>query len=114
MGVLEAGRRAPAAEREVDQPPEPLAKVGAGPVGRLDGVLHQQVHRPHELSHEQPPRRVPVVDVEAGIAVAFVRFANNLPDFHMFKMRNGKVELINAVVGPQAASTGWHEALPAE
>jgi hypothetical protein len=52
------------------------------------------------------PRRF-LVDVEAGVVVAFVHFAGSLPDFHAFKMRNGKVELINAVVGPRSASMGW-------
>jgi len=52
------------------------------------------------------PRRF-LVDVEAGVVVAFVHFAGSLPDFHVFKMRNGKVERINAVVGPRAASMGW-------
>jgi len=52
------------------------------------------------------PRRF-LVDVEAGIVVAFVHFAGGLPDFHVFKMRNGKVELINAVVGAGAPSMGW-------
>jgi len=52
------------------------------------------------------PRRF-LVDVEAGLVVAFVHFAGSLPDFHVFKMRNGKVERINAVVGPRSASMGW-------
>jgi len=52
------------------------------------------------------PRRF-LVDVEAGVVVAFVHFAGSLPDFHVFKMRNGKVERINAVVGPLSASMGW-------
>jgi hypothetical protein len=52
------------------------------------------------------PRRF-LVDVEAGVVVAFVHFAGSLPDFHVFKMRNGKVERINAVVGPWSASMGW-------
>ena len=55
------------------------------------------------------PRRF-LVDVEAGLVVAFVHFAGGLPDFHVFKMRNGKVELINAVVGAGCPSMGWpHE-----
>ena len=41
------------------------------------------------LSH--PPRRF-LVDVETGTVVAYVLFTNSLPDFHMFKMRNGKVD----------------------
>ena len=52
------------------------------------------------------PRRF-LVDVEAGVVVAFVHFAGSLPDFHVFKMRNGKVERINAVVGPRSVSMGW-------
>ena len=35
------------------------------------------------------PRRF-LVDVEAGLVVAFVHFAGSLPDFHVFKMRNGR------------------------
>jgi hypothetical protein len=55
------------------------------------------------------PRRF-LVDVEAGLVVAFVHFAGGLPDFHVFKMRNGKVELINAVIGAGCKSMGWpHE-----
>jgi hypothetical protein len=55
------------------------------------------------------PRRF-LVDIEAGVVVAFVHFAGGLPDFHVFKMRNGKVELINAVVGAGCPSMGWpHE-----
>jgi hypothetical protein len=41
------------------------------------------------------------------MVVAFVHFAGSLPDFHVFKMRNGKVERINAVVGRRSASMGW-------
>jgi hypothetical protein len=52
------------------------------------------------------PRRF-LVDVEAGLVVAFVHFAGSLPDFHVFRMRSGKVERINAVVGPSAPSMGW-------
>jgi hypothetical protein len=52
------------------------------------------------------PRRF-LVDVEAGVVVAFVHFASGLPDFHVFKMRNGKVDLINAVIGAGSPSMGW-------
>jgi hypothetical protein len=52
------------------------------------------------------PRRF-LVDVEAGLVVAFVHFAGSLPDFHVFRMRNGKVERIYAVVGPRSPSMGW-------
>jgi hypothetical protein len=52
------------------------------------------------------PRRF-LVDVEAGLVVAWVHFASGLPDFHMFKMKNGQVYLIQAVIGPGTKSMGW-------
>jgi hypothetical protein len=64
------------------------------------------------------PRRV-WVDTEKGISIAFMVFgggasANNenptgsgLVDCHMFRMRDGKVDLIQAFVGARAASMGW-------
>jgi len=52
------------------------------------------------------PRRF-LVDEEEGLVVAFVHFAGSLPDSHVFKMRNGKVELINATVGAGSKSMGW-------
>ena len=64
------------------------------------------------------PRRV-WVDTEKGIAVAFMAFGggasaneenptgSGLVDCHMFRMRDGKVDLILAIVGPRAASMGW-------
>jgi hypothetical protein len=39
--------------------------------------------------------------------VAFVHFAGGLPDFHVFKMKDGRVHLINAVIGAGAKSMGW-------
>ena len=63
---------------------------------------------PKGLVLVHPERRVPVVDREAGIAVAFVFFNGALPDLHMFKFRSGHVELIQSVIGPRGAtSTGW-------
>lgn len=56
------------------------------------------------LSHK--PRRF-LVDREAGVVVAYVLFSSALPDFHMFKMRNGKVELIQAVIGSGSSTMGW-------
>ena len=57
----------------------------------------------------QPPRRF-LVDVEAGTVVAYILFAGNLPDFHMFRMRDGKVDLIQSVIGSAAKDMGWpHE-----
>jgi hypothetical protein len=52
-------------------------------------------------------RRVPVVDRETGVAVAFVHFARSLPDMHMFKFRSGHVEYVQSVIGPRAESMGW-------
>lgn len=53
------------------------------------------------------PRRVPLIDVEAGIVVTYVHFASSLPDFHMFKVQNRKIKLIHAVIGPASPSMGW-------
>jgi hypothetical protein len=70
--------------------------------------------KPHEctpeglkLNMKHPPRRIPIVDVEAGIAVAFVQFGGTLPDFHMFKIVSGKVMFIQAVIGAGGAKPFW-------
>jgi len=52
------------------------------------------------------PRRF-LADEEEGQVVAFVHFVGSLPDSHVFKMRNGKVELITATVGAASKSMGW-------
>ncbi|MBN2317515.1 MAG: hypothetical protein JXR49_00465 [Acidobacteria bacterium] len=64
------------------------------------------------------PRRV-LVDFEKGISIAFMAFGggasaseenptgSGLVDCHMFRMRDGKVDLIQSIVGPQAQSMGW-------
>jgi len=52
------------------------------------------------------PRRF-LVDVEAGTVVAYLLFAGTLPDFHMFRMRDGKVDLIQSVIGANARDIGW-------
>ena len=54
-------------------------------------------------------RRYPVADVEAGIGVGFILFAGSLLDFHMFKVRNGEITQIQAVVGPMSRTSGWEE-----
>jgi len=38
-----------------------------------------------------------------------VLFADSLLDFHMFKMRNGRITQIQSVIGPRANPTGWVE-----
>lgn len=51
-----------------------------------------------------------VVDVEAGIGVGFVLFggrASGMLDFHMFRVKSGKVYGVRAVVGPSVSSRGW-------
>jgi hypothetical protein len=54
------------------------------------------------------PRRF-LVDVETGIVVAYTLFDNVWPDFHMFKMRNGKVDWIQAYFeyDKKYSSIGW-------
>jgi hypothetical protein len=64
------------------------------------------------------PRRV-WVDTEKGISIAFMAFGggataneqnptgSGLVDCHMFRMRDGEVDLILSIVGPQAKSMGW-------
>jgi hypothetical protein len=64
------------------------------------------------------PRRV-WVDTDKGLSIAFMAFGggasaneenptgSGLVDCHMFRMRDGKVDLIQAIVGPNAASMGW-------
>jgi len=48
-----------------------------------------------------------LVDEEAGVVVAYVRFSSLLPDFHMFRMRGGKIDLIQVVVGANAGPMNW-------
>ena len=70
------------------------------------------------MSINHGPRRV-WVDTEKGISIAFMAFGGGasaneanptgrgLVDCHMFRMRDGKVDLILSIVGPSAASIGW-------
>jgi len=70
------------------------------------------------MSINHGPRRV-WVDTEKGISIAFMTFGggasaseenptgSGLVDCHMFRMRDGKVDLIQSIVGPTAASMGW-------
>lgn len=52
-------------------------------------------------------RRYPFTDLEAGITAGFVNFNGGLPDMHMFKIRNGKIEMIQAVFGGNAQGAIW-------
>jgi hypothetical protein len=70
------------------------------------------------MSINHGPRRV-WVDTEKGISIGFMMFGggasaseanptgSGLVDCHMFRMRDGKVDLILSIVGPTAASMGW-------
>jgi hypothetical protein len=59
-----------------------------------------------DMTHS--PRRF-LVDEETGIVVAYTLFNNIWPDFHMFKMRNGQVQWIQAYFefGKQYKTIGW-------
>jgi hypothetical protein len=50
--------------------------------------------------------RLHVLDVEAGIAVGFTMFAGTYTDFHMFKVRDGEVHGVHAILAGASAS-GW-------
>jgi hypothetical protein len=52
-------------------------------------------------------RRFPATDLEAGTTAGFVNFNQSLPDVHMFKIRNGKIELIQAVFGGRTRDAIW-------
>lgn len=58
------------------------------------------------------PRRF-LVDEEKGLVVAYVHFAGSLPDCHIFRMEEGTVDLIQAVIGAGSPSMGWPDE-PAE
>ncbi len=59
-----------------------------------------------DMTHS--PRRF-LVDEEAGVVVAYTLFNNVWPDFHMFKMRDGYVDWIQAYFeyGKQYKTIGW-------
>jgi hypothetical protein len=59
-----------------------------------------------DMTHS--PRRF-LVDVESGVVVAYTLFDKVWPDFHMFKIRNGYVELIQAYFeyGKKYETIGW-------
>jgi hypothetical protein len=59
-----------------------------------------------DMTHS--PRRF-LVDEETGVVVAYTLFNNVWPDFHMFKMRNGLVDWIQAYFeyGKQYKTIGW-------
>ncbi len=78
---------------------------GGGMMGGVKMTAHDCSPKGLVITNHGPRRFL--VDVEAGTVVAYVHFAGSLPDFHMFRMRNGKVDLIQAVVGAGSKSMGW-------
>ncbi len=44
--------------------------------------------------------------MEAGVVVALFHFTGSIPGFHIFKMRNGKVVLVNTVIGALSKPIG--------
>lgn len=48
-----------------------------------------------------------VMDLEAGIVVGFTVFLGGYDDFHLFKMRDGKVQQVHAVLTQTDSKTGW-------
>ena len=59
-----------------------------------------------DMTHS--PRRF-LVDVDTGIVVAYTLFDNTWPDFHMFKIKNGQVDWIQAYFeySKKYATIGW-------
>lgn len=81
------------------------------------GGMNQDVPMPrHDCSPEgfadmtetHSPRRF-LVDEETGVVVAYVLFNNMWPDFHMFRMNNGRVVWIQAYFeyGKEYKTMGW-------
>jgi len=78
---------------------------GGGMMGGVKMTAHDCSPKGLVITNHGPRRFL--VDVEAGTVVAYVHFAGSLPDFHMFRMREGKVDLIQSVIGAGAKSMGW-------
>jgi hypothetical protein len=78
---------------------------GGGTMGGVKLTAHDCSPKGLVITNHGPRRFL--VDVDAGTVVAYVHFTGSLPDFHMFRMRNGKVDLIQAVIGAGSKSMGW-------
>lgn len=61
-----------------------------------------------DMTETHTPRRF-LVDEETGVVVAYVLFNGLWPDFHMFKMNNGRVVWIQAYFeyGKEYETIGW-------
>jgi hypothetical protein len=83
----------------------------ASPCDRWEGgvsttaATHNCSAKSFNMTHTH--RRYPVTDVEAGIAAGFVNFNGGLPDVHIFKIKNGKIDWIQAVFGGSAQGEIW-------
>ncbi len=75
-----------------------------------NGIMTTPTHdcSPKGLVIKHPAPRVPLADVEAGLVAAFIQFAGNLADVHVFKMSGGRVDYAMAIVGPASPDT-WGE-----
>jgi hypothetical protein len=84
--------------------------TGGGTISGLEVTLKAHDCGPTGLViTNHGPRRF-LVDVEAGTVVAYMHFGSSLPDFHMFRMRDGKVDLIQSIIGSASPDMGWpHE-----
>jgi hypothetical protein len=78
---------------------------GGGTMGGVKMTAHDCSPKGLVITNHGPRRFL--ADVEAGTVVAYVHFTSSLPDFHVFRMRNGKVDLVQAVIGAGAKSMGW-------
>ena len=81
--------------------------TGGGTMSGLEVTLKAHDCAPTGLViSNHGPRRF-LVDLEAGTVVAYLHFASSLPDFHIFRMRDGKVDLIQSVIGAGSRDMGW-------
>jgi hypothetical protein len=78
---------------------------GGGMMGGVKMTAHDCSPKGLVITNHGPRRFL--VDLEAGTVVAYVHFTGSLPDFHVFRMRGGKVDIIQAVIGAGAKSMGW-------
>jgi hypothetical protein len=53
--------------------------------------------------------RLHVIDEAAGIAVGFVKFAGMYTDFHMFKVEDGEVQNVHAVLSLATGTSIWRD-----
>ena len=61
---------------------------------------------PERGGNPSMPVRLVVVDVEASIGIGFTLWRNASTDFHLFKVRDGEVQAVHAVLA-RATTSGW-------